>query len=121
MDRSPPNLAQPTPSTTGQTDSSEETVVKVLFALSFAHLLNDTIQSLIPAIYPVLKESFHLTFAQIGLITFAFQVTASLLQPLVGSFTDRRPLPYSLAFGMGITLIGLVLLSQAQSFPLIVF
>lgn len=96
------------------------TVVPVLVALSVAHLLNDTLQSLIPAIYPVLKENFHLNFAQIGTITFAFQVTASLLQPLVGNYTDRRPKPYSLACGMGLTLIGLVLLSRAQSFHALV-
>src|SRR3954463_13075535 len=116
MDRSSSSFAQPAPRPTDSTPAAEETVVNVLFALSFAHLLNDTVQSLIPAIYPVLKVSFHLNFTQIGWITFAFQVTASLLQPLVGSFTDRRPLPYSLAFGMGITLVGLVLLSQAHSF-----
>src|SRR3954467_2386801 len=100
---------------------SSQTVVPVLVALSVAHLLNDTMQSLIPAIYPVLKDSFHLTFTQIGTITFAFQVTASLLQPLVGSYTDKRPLPYSLACGMGFTLIGLVLLSRAASFHALVF
>src|SRR5882724_11724578 len=94
----------------------DETVMSVLVALSFSHLLNDTIQSLIPAIYPVLKASFQLSFAQIGMITFAFQVTASLLQPLVGTYTDRRPQPYSLACGMGVTLIGLVLLSRAGNF-----
>jgi len=97
--------------------AGDQTLLRVLLALSFSHLLNDTIQSLIPALYPLLKASFQLTFAQIGLITFAFQATASLLQPLVGVYTDRRPLPYSLAAGMGITLVGLVLLSQAASFP----
>jgi len=99
--------------------AAEQTLLQVLLALSFSHLLNDTIQSLIPALYPLLKESYHLTFAQIGLITFAFQVTASLLQPLVGVLNDRRPRPYSLAAGMGVTLIGLVLLSQAASFPML--
>src|ERR1044071_8102596 len=96
--------------------SANQAVVPVLVAMSVAHLLNDTMQSLIPAIYPVLKDSFQLNFTQIGTITFAFQVTASLLQPLVGSFRDKRPLPYSLACGMGMTLVGLVLLSQAKSF-----
>ena len=76
-----------------------ETAMLVLVAASFAHLLNDTIQSLIPAIYPVLKDSFQLSFAQIGLITMTFQVTASLLQPLVGLYTDRRPQPFSLPSG----------------------
>jgi MFS transporter, FSR family, fosmidomycin resistance protein len=94
----------------------ERTVLSVLVALSVSHLLNDTIQSLLPAIYPMLKESYGLSFTQIGLITFTFQVTASLLQPLVGVYTDRRPKPYSLAVGMGITLVGLVLLSQATHY-----
>jgi FSR family fosmidomycin resistance protein-like MFS transporter len=98
---------------------AENTVFAILLAISFSHLLNDTIQSLIPAIYPVLKESFHLTFAQIGLITLTFQGTASLLQPFVGLYTDHRPKPYSLAIGMGFTLIGLVLLSVASNFPTI--
>jgi len=105
--------AQPAKSVT------ETTVMNILLALSLSHLLNDTIQSLIPAIYPVLKDSFRLSYAQIGLITFVFQMTGSLLQPLVGYYTDRRPKPYSLAVGMGVTLTGLVLLSQARSFPMI--
>jgi FSR family fosmidomycin resistance protein-like MFS transporter len=88
----------------------------VLVAISVSHLLNDTLQSLIPAIYPVVKEGFHLTFAQVGLITLAFQLTASILQPVVGAFTDRRPQPFSLAAGMGVTLVGLVLLSVVNSY-----
>jgi FSR family fosmidomycin resistance protein-like MFS transporter len=96
-----------------------DTVLAVLVAISVSHLLNDTIQSLIPAIYPLIKASLHLDFSQVGLITFVFQVTASLLQPLVGRYTDRRPLPYSLAIGMGFTLLGLVLLSRASSFSLV--
>jgi FSR family fosmidomycin resistance protein-like MFS transporter len=92
------------------------TVVPVLLAISFSHLLNDTIQSLLPAIYPLLKDSFSLTFAQVGLITFCFQVTASLLQPFVGHVTDRRPFPYSLPVGMSSSLIGLLLLSIASNF-----
>lgn len=112
-------MDRPTPEPAGQGPAPEQTLLRVLLALSFSHLLNDTIQSLIPALYPLLKVSFHLTFAQIGLITFAFQGTASLLQPLVGVYTDRKPLPYSLAAGMGITLVGLVLLSQAASFPML--
>jgi FSR family fosmidomycin resistance protein-like MFS transporter len=103
----------------GSRQPAGQTLLQVLLALSFSHLLNDTIQSLIPALYPLLKESYHLTFAQIGLITFAFQVTASLLQPLVGILNDRRPRPYSLAAGMGVTLVGLVLLSQAASFHML--
>lgn len=98
-----------------------QTVFPVLLALSFCHMLNDMMQSLIAALYPMLKEDFHLDFAQIGLLTLAFQLTASLLQPLVGLFTDRRPQPYSLAVGMGSTLVGLVLLSQAHSYGALVF
>lgn len=91
----------------------------VVLSLSFCHLLNDTMQSLVPAIYPILKDSYHLDFAQIGLITVAFQVTASLLQPVVGFYSDRRSMPFSLAVGMGFTLVGLVLLSMASSYPVI--
>jgi len=90
--------------------------MKVLLALSFSHLLNDTIQSLLPAIYPLLKGSYQLSFSQIGLITFVFQLTGSLFQPLVGHYTDKAPKPYSLAVGMGLTLLGLVSLSRADSF-----
>ena len=90
--------------------------MRVLAALSFAHLLNDTIQAVLPAMYPMLKEAYHLSFTQIGMITFGFQVTASVLQPLVGLYTDRRPLPYSLPWGMGLTLIGIILLAAANSY-----
>src|SRR5690349_5702345 len=89
----------------------QKTAFKVLAAISFCHLLNDMAQSLLPALYPVLKQSFHLNFSQVGMITLTFQATASLLQPVVGMYTDRRPSPYSLSFGMGLTLIGLLLLS----------
>jgi len=92
----------------------------VLVAISFSHLLNDTIQSLIPAIYPLLKSSLFLDFTQIGLITFTFQVTASILQPVVGFFTDRRPMPYSLTFGMAVTLIGLIVLARADSYSSVI-
>ena len=97
-----------------------QTVFPILFAISFSHLLNDTIQSLIPAIYPIVKNSFSLTFAQIGLITLTFQLAASLLQPFVGLYTDRKPQPYSLAVGMGFTLIGLVSLSRASNFEMLI-
>ncbi|NNM71767.1 MFS transporter [Enterovirga aerilata] len=90
-------------------------------AISLSHCLNDLIQSLVPAIYPILKESYALDFAQIGLITLTFQFTASLLQPLVGMYSDRRPQPFSLAVGMGFTLAGLVLLAYAGSFWAILF
>jgi len=95
------------------------TTFAVILSLSFCHLLNDMIQSLVPAIYPILKASYHLDFGQVGLITLAFQCTASLLQPLVGMYTDRRPLPYSLAVGMGFTLVGLLLLSVAGAYSTI--
>jgi FSR family fosmidomycin resistance protein-like MFS transporter len=94
----------------------EATVVAILIAASVCHCLNDTIQSLLPAIYPVLKTGFQLDFGEIGLITFVFQLTASLLQPVVGQFTDRRPKPFSLPIGMGFSLVGLLLLSIAPSY-----
>src|SRR5580658_4104779 len=103
----------------GARDAAEKTIMSVLLAISFSHLLNDTIQSLIPAIYPVVKQSFRLNFTQIGLITLTFQMTASLLQPVVGHFADRRPQPYALAAGMCFTLGGLVFLSTAWSFPVL--
>ncbi len=93
----------------------EQTALKVLAAISLAHMLNDIIQSLIPATYPLLFDSLKLSYGDIGLITFAFQLTASLLQPVVGIYTDRKPKPYSLAIGMGMTLIGLLFFSQARS------
>ena len=99
--------------------TAEKVAVPILAAVSVSHLLNDLIQSLLPAIYPILKDSFHLDFGQIGLLTLTFQVTASLLQPLVGTFTDRKPQPFSLVAGMGFTLIGLLTLSQAHSYPLL--
>jgi FSR family fosmidomycin resistance protein-like MFS transporter len=94
----------------------EATVLPIIAAIALCHMLNDLMQSLIPAIYPILKTELALTFGQIGLITFVFQGIASILQPMVGLYTDRRPLPYSLVFGMGSTLAGLVLLSLAHSF-----
>ncbi|MFN2475589.1 MAG: MFS transporter [Chthoniobacterales bacterium] len=94
-------------------------VLGVLAALSVAHLLNDTMQSLIPAIYPILKAELHLDFSHIGLITLVNQLTASILQPFVGLYTDKRPQPFSLAVGMGFTLVGLVLLAFAGSLPLV--
>ena len=97
----------------------QSTAFPVLAAISFSHLLNDTIQSLIPAIYPFLKSAFALSFGQIGLLTLALMLTASLLQPLVGVYTDRRPTPYSLVIGMGVSLVGLLLLSVARSFAVL--
>ena len=110
---------QPFPAATGipdKADRADGTAFKVLGAISFSHMLNDMIQSLILAIYPLLKSGFHLSFGQIGLITLVFQVTASLLQPVVGYYTDRKPQPYSLPIGMGFTLTGLLLLSVAPNF-----
>ena len=97
----------------------EGTTFAVILALSFSHMLNDTIQSLIPALYPMLKVSFGLNFAEIGLITLAFNLTASILQPAVGAYTDKHPQTYALAAGMGSTLIGLLLLSVASSYPML--
>ena len=91
----------------------------VLAGISVSHFLNDTMQSLIASVYPILKEAYALDFAQIGMITLAFQFTASLLQPLVGHFTDRKAQPFSLAIGMGATFFGLLLLSVAQQYPVI--
>jgi len=99
----------------------QNTVIPVLIAISFSHFLNDTLQSLIPATYPLLKTSLRLTYTQIGLITLTYQLIASLLQPVVGYVTDRRPQPYSLAVGMGFTLVGLALLSLAGTYPMILF
>jgi MFS transporter, FSR family, fosmidomycin resistance protein len=95
------------------------TVYRVLVAVSFCHLMNDTMQSLLPSIYPILKTAFHLNFGQIGLLTLTFQMTASILQPFIGHFTDHKPLPYSLPIGMVFTLAGLLLLSIAPTFPLL--
>lgn len=95
---------------------AEQTVFSILLTISFSHLLNDTIQSLIPSIYPIVKNSFHLTFGQVGLITLTFQLAASLFQPFVGFYTDKKPQPFSLATGMVFTMIGLVCLAFASSF-----
>lgn len=108
-----PNAYQP------ESSDVQQTVFPILLALSFSHLLNDTLQSLIPSIYPMVKDSFQLSFSQIGLITFTFQISASVLQPLVGHFMDKRPQPYALAIGMGFTMFGLVSLSIATSFNIV--
>ncbi|PSM20060.1 MFS transporter [Nitratireductor sp. StC3] len=97
----------------------ERTVYAVILAVSFCHLLNDVMQSLLAALYPMLKDDYGLDFWQIGLLTLAFQVTASLLQPLVGIAADKRPMPYSLSAGMGSTMIGLLLLATAGSYGLL--
>ena len=99
--------------------SANTTTFAVILSLSFCHLLNDMMQSLVPALYPILKDSYALTFGQIGFITLAFQCTASMLQPVVGMYTDKKPQPYSLMIGMGFTLVGLLLMSRADSYPTI--
>jgi FSR family fosmidomycin resistance protein-like MFS transporter len=104
---------------TAVTASPEKTTFAILLAVSFCHLLNDMMQALLPAIYPTLKTTYHLNFLQVGLITFAFQATASLLQPAVGHFADTRPMPYSLPFGMVFTFVGLLILSIAGSYGVI--
>ncbi|RRJ94767.1 MFS transporter [Opitutaceae bacterium TAV4] len=101
------------------TTAAEGTVLSVLIALSVSHMLNDTVQAIVPAIYPLLKDTFQLSFTQIGLITLVNQLTASILQPVVGSYTDKHPKPYSLAIGMTLTLIGLVMLGLAHGFPML--
>ncbi|WP_158883911.1 MFS transporter [Rhodanobacter sp. L36] len=115
----PVHPASSSAATPAATASAERTQFTVLGGISFAHMLNDMIQSLILAIYPILKGDFHLSFAQIGYITLTYQLTASLLQPLVGMVTDRRPMPYSLPIGMGFTLCGLLLLAVAPNFPIL--
>lgn len=99
--------------------SQSKTVFTILAAISLGHFLNDMLQSLLPSIYPILKTSFHLDFGQIGLITLTYQLTASLLQPVVGLYTDRRPKPFSLPVGMGFSLAGLLLLSAAATFHIL--
>ncbi|KQN68636.1 MULTISPECIES: MFS transporter [Rahnella] len=102
-----------------QKDAVKKTAFSILAAISVSHLLNDMIQSLILAIYPLLQNEFSLSFTQIGMITLTYQITASLLQPLIGYYTDKHPQPYSLPVGMGFTLSGLLLLAVAQSFPVV--
>src|SRR5947208_16611630 len=94
---------------------AEGAVFSIILALGFSHFLNDTMQSLVPALYPMLKDSYGLSFAQIGLITLTMQVTSSFLQPMIGLFADHRPQPYSLAVAMAFTFIGLLLLARADS------
>src|SRR6202041_790058 len=111
--------SQPTAIHTAADATMRKTVFAVLIAISFSHLLNDTMQSLIPSTYPLLKKTLNLNFSQLGLVTFCFQLTASLLQPFVGMYTDKRPKPFSLAAGMCFTLVGLILLSRAREFAIV--
>jgi FSR family fosmidomycin resistance protein-like MFS transporter len=99
--------------------AAERTAFSIIVAVSFCHMLNDIMQSLLTSLYPLLKENYALDFVQIGLLTFTFQVTASLLQPAVGVVTDRWPMPFSLPAGMLSTCAGLLLLANAHSFPLL--
>ncbi|EPL9569400.1 MFS transporter [Providencia rettgeri] len=112
-----PNNASPSKSV----NKTGKTVFSILTAISVSHLLNDMIQSLILAIYPLLQSDFSLSFAQIGMITLTYQITASLLQPVIGYYTDKHPQPYSLPIGMSFTLTGLILLAMAETFPMILF
>ena len=102
------------------TKRQEKTLYSILFAISFAHLLNDMMQSIIPSIYPIIKNQYGFTFGQIGIITLVFQMTSSLLQPLVGRVADRHPMPYALSSGMVFTLIGIILLSVANKYAFII-
>ncbi|MGG7606272.1 MFS transporter [Massilia sp. BKSP1R2A-1] len=99
--------------------SPPATVMQILFSVAFVHLLNDCVQAVLPAIYPLLKDQFALSFTQIGLITLTFQCTASLLQPWIGLYTDKRPIPFLLPAGMCITLLGVALLATAGSFAML--
>jgi FSR family fosmidomycin resistance protein-like MFS transporter len=99
--------------------SSTNAVFPVLWAASFCHLLNDMLQSLLPAVYPILQGGFDLSFAQVGFLTFVYQLTASLFQPFIGYYTDRRPLPYSLPFGMAASMAGLLTLAFAPNYAML--
>ena len=105
--------------TSGPAPAAAGAVLRVLLAVSTCHLINDMVQSLLPSIYPILKNSFRLDFGQIGLLSLTYQVVASLLQPLIGLYTDRRPMPYALAIGMCFTLLGIVMLAMAPTFILL--
>src|SRR3981081_2509750 len=115
----PPASTNSASTTSASTASANSTTFAVILSLSFCHLLNDMMQSLVPALYPILKDSSALRFAQVGPITLRFQCTASMLQPVVGLYTDKNPQPYSLMVGMGFTLVGLLMMSRADSYPMI--
>jgi FSR family fosmidomycin resistance protein-like MFS transporter len=105
--------------TANTTTPVSTTLYPILFAVSTCHLINDSMQATMLSVYPLLRENFALTFAQVGLMTFVFQVTASILQPLIGHFTDRNPWPYVLPFGSAFTLLGFILLGTAHSYPML--
>jgi MFS transporter, FSR family, fosmidomycin resistance protein len=112
-------LSSEATATLSPAQTAGRTTFSILAAISFCHLLNDMMQSLLPALYPMIKGSYELSFGQIGLLTFTYQITASLLQPVIGMFTDRSPRPYSLSVGMGFTLVGLLLLAFAGNYLLL--
>lgn len=109
------------PTETASTQPTPENLTRflVLGAISFSHFINDLLQALLLAIYPIIKGGFNLSFAQIGLVTLTYQITASLLQPIVGSYTDKHPKPYSLVFGMTSTMTGILLLAFAQNYGML--
>ena len=119
MSPSPLTSSEAIVSTSAARTAARVTTFSVILSLSFCHMLNDLMQSLVPALYPILKTSYGLSFGQIGIITLAFQCTASMLQPVVGLYTDRRPQPYSLTIGIAFTLVGLLCMSRAASYPAI--
>lgn len=114
------NLSSTNASTIDGVSTAQKTVYPILFSIAFAHLINDLLQAVIPAAYPILKDNYNLTFTQIGLITLAYQLAASILQPLVGLYTDKRPKPFSQIFGMIFTALGIISLSYAASFSMII-
>ena len=103
--------------TAGPVPAARNTSLWVIFAVSFSHFLNDLMQALLPAVYPLLRDLYALDFTQVGLITLTHQLTASFLQPLVGFYTDKHPQPYSLPVAMCFTLCGLLLLANADTYP----
>ena len=108
-------MTDPSSTLDSKSKLAQKTVFSILFAISFAHLLNDLIQAVIPSVYPILKESYHLSFSEIGIITFAFQLTASIFQPFVGYYTDKFPKPFSQVYGMLFSLVGIISLSYANN------
>ena len=102
-----------------KSEIAQKTLFSILFAISFAHFLNDLIQAIIPAVYPILKQNYHLSFTQIGFVTFSFQFTASILQPLVGYYTDKYPKPFSQIYGMLFSMLGIIILSIAHNYYII--
>jgi FSR family fosmidomycin resistance protein-like MFS transporter len=114
-----PSVSAPAQSKHMAGRKADATVFTILFAISFAHFLNDTIQSLLPALYPVIKETFALSYGQIGIITLVFQMSAAFFQPLVGFLADKRPMPYSLVIAMALTFVGVLLLSVAPTYAVL--